>query len=107
ADHMMRHYPHGQLLVGGWGTIAPAVELRRLAAEHGLYIETFLAAVYPVGGARAIAIVALDNAKLPPPGETTVDTLLHQLPPGSILLHENELPTGPRRGTAETYAEVM
>jgi len=107
ADHVMRHYPHGQLLVGGWGTIAPAVELRNLAAENGLYLETFLAAVYPVGGARAVAIVALEDAKLPPPGETTIDALLHQLPPNSILLHENELPEGSRRGSAETFAEVM
>ncbi len=107
ADHVMRHYPHGQFLVAGWGTIKPAVELRRLAKENGLYLETFLAAVYPVGTARAVAIVALEDARIPPAGETSIDALLHQLPPGSIVLHENELPQGPRKGTSETYAEVM
>lgn len=107
ADHVMRHYPHGQLLVAGWGTIAPAVELRRLAVENGLFLDTFLAAVYPMGGARAVAIVALDDARMPPPGETSVDALLHQLPPGSIVLHENELHQGPRKGSPGTYAEVM
>src|SRR5204863_359589 len=53
--HVLTNYPQGQVLVAGWGTIAPAVELRRLAAERGLYLETFLAAAYPVGaGARSL-----------------------------------------------------
>lgn len=107
AEHVMRHYPHGQLLVAGWGTIEPAIELRRLARENGLYLETFLAAVYPVGGARAVAIIAQGDARIPPADETSIDALLHQLPPGSIVLHESELPQGPRKGTPATYAEVM
>lgn len=107
ADHVMRHYPHGQLLVAGWGTIQPAIELRRLAKENDLYLETFLAAVYPVGDARAVAIVAYEDARMPPAGETSIDALLHQLPPGSVILHENELHQGSRKGTPDTYAEVM
>src|SRR6476660_132166 len=39
---IVENYPHGQLLVAGWGTIEPAREVRRLATEHELYVETFL-----------------------------------------------------------------
>jgi hypothetical protein len=49
--HVLTNYPQGQVLVAGWGTIAPAVELRRIIAERGLYLETFLAAAYPVARA--------------------------------------------------------
>src|SRR6059058_2834830 len=55
---IVENYPHGQLLVAGWGTIAPALKVRELQREHKLYVETFLAAVYPVaGGGRAVVIV--------------------------------------------------
>src|SRR6185437_482453 len=39
-------FPVGELLVAGWASIAPALEVRRLQREKMLYIETFLAAVY-------------------------------------------------------------
>src|SRR5438105_7803913 len=44
AQHVVENFPHGQLLVAGWGTIAPAIELRKLQQRHGLFVETFLAA---------------------------------------------------------------
>src|SRR4051794_27112377 len=43
---IVKNFPHGQLLVAGWKSIEPAVQVRRLAAEHGLYVETFLGAAF-------------------------------------------------------------
>lgn len=106
AQRMLEHYPHGQLLVGGWGTIEPAVQVRRLARERGLYVEALLGAVYPVGGRRAIVIVPTDEVTLPQPAERSIDELLRILPVGSIVLHEDEVARGVRKGSTETYAEV-
>src|SRR4051794_11401721 len=51
---VLDQFPHGQLLVAGWGTAHPSQEVRRLARQRKQYVETFLAAAYPiVGGARA------------------------------------------------------
>jgi hypothetical protein len=108
ADRIISQYPHGQLLIAGWGTVKPAVDVRNLALERGLYLETFLAAVYPIaGGNRAVAIVPLDDAKLPDPTERSIDTLLPLLPPHSIVLPVSQLPTGERRGTTQTFADTM
>src|SRR5687768_17241559 len=62
---IVENYSHGQLLVAGWRTIAPAVEVRRLQAEHGLYVETFLGAVYDAGGERIVVIAPTEDANLP------------------------------------------
>src|SRR4051794_37352956 len=62
---VIANYPHGQLLVAGWGSIAPAVGVRELAARAGLYIETFLAAAYPVGDGKAVVIVPTEDVSLP------------------------------------------
>src|SRR6476660_7701866 len=48
ARHVIENYPHGQLLVAGWGSIASALEVRRFQQQHALYVETFLAAAYPL-----------------------------------------------------------
>src|SRR5436190_14288989 len=37
--HIVENYPHGQLLVAGWGTIEPALTVRALQREHELYLE--------------------------------------------------------------------
>src|SRR5438128_1050504 len=52
GKHVVENFPHGQLLVAGWGTIEPAKQVRELQREHGLFVETFLAAVYPIGAGR-------------------------------------------------------
>ena len=104
----LENFPHGQLLVAGWGTIEPAVRVRQLQAEHGLFVETFLAAVYPVGAGRAVAIVPTEDVQLPPPEpRQSIDRLVAQLPPHSIVLSADELPVGTRPGSTQTYAEVM
>ena len=105
---VVENYPHGQLLVAGWGTIEPALRVRQLQQEHSLFVETFLAAVYPVGAGRAVAIVPTEDVRLPEPAPgQSVDSLIARLPPHSMVLGAEELPRGTRRGTTETYAGVM
>jgi hypothetical protein len=108
--HIIENYPHGQLLVGGWGSVEPALAVRTLQAEHGLFVETFLGAVYPIGAGRrrAVVIVPLEESDLPEPrpGET-LQQLLARLPVHSLVRDADEVPRGPRKGTTETYAEVM
>ncbi len=104
---VVENYPHGQLLVAGWGTLEPAREVRRLQAEHGLYVETFLAAAYPVGDGRVIVIAPTDHEPLPEFHAETIDHLLQRLPPHCIVVAEEAVPKGIRKGTWQTYAEVM
>jgi hypothetical protein len=108
---IIENFPHGQLLVAGWGSIKPARQMRALQPEHGLFVETFLGAVYPVGNQsprRAVVIVPLDDADLPEPGRAdSLDALMASLPVNSLVRWADELPRGSRRGTTETYAEVM
>lgn len=104
---VLENFSHGQLLVAGWGTIEPAVRVRALQAEHGLFVETFLAAAYPVGAGRAVAIVPTEDVGLPDPSRPrSIDQLVSELPPHSIVLNVDELPRGSRRGTTDTYAQV-
>jgi hypothetical protein len=105
---ILTNYPHGQLLVAGWGSIQPSVGVRELAARKGAYVETFLAAVYPMGSGRAVVIVPTQDVALPSADrDWSIDELLPNLPAHSIVLAEAELPSGSRKGTTQTYAEVM
>jgi len=106
--HVLEHYPHGQLLVAGWGSIEPAKDVRAIAAERSLYAETFLAAVYPEpGGTRVVVIAPLPESRMPDAGTRDAGELTAQLPPGCVVLREDELPRGSRKGTFETYGQVM
>lgn len=105
--HVVENYAHGQLLVGGWGTIEPALKVRELQAEHELYLETFLGAVFPTDTGRAIVIVPLADTKLPDPAPRSLEALRKLLPPECIVLTESELPAGSQKGSAETFAKVM
>jgi hypothetical protein len=102
-------HPHGQLLVAGWASIEPARSVRRIAFERKLYLETFLAAVYPLGAARVIVLVPLAQARLPGvdhmPG--SLEELKSLLPPHCIMVREDELPRGAMRGNAQSYAQTM
>lgn len=97
---IVERFPHGQLLVAGWGTIQPAVELRRLQEERGLYSETFLAAVYPIESGRVVAVVPTDDVALPSPEAMSIDLLLRRLPPHSMVFSEDQLPR-------PAYSDVM
>lgn len=101
------NFPHGQLLIAGWKSIAPAIELRELQKTHGLYVETFLAAAYGIGDGRVIVIAPTDDVRLPSEDFNSVDALIAKLPAHCVVLAENELPKGARPGTWQTYAEVM
>jgi hypothetical protein len=104
---VLENYPHGQLLVAGWGSIKPAVKVRQLADEQGMYVETLLGAVYPVGAGCVLVIVPTEDVKLPEVGARSVDELMKRLPAHSIVMGEGELPKGSRRGNTETFARVM
>ncbi len=107
AEHVVRNFSHGQLLVAGWGSIEPALRVRELARQHGLFLETFLAAAYRIGASRAVVIVPLADISLPPPHPlATIDALLAALPPHCVVLHEKALPQGSRRGTPQTYVRI-
>jgi hypothetical protein len=108
SREIVEKYPQGQLLVAGWGSISPAQEIRRLQQERGLYVETFLAAAYPIEAGRAIVIAPLEDVALPDANPArSVDELVKLLPSHSIVLNEAELISGERRGDWKTYAEVM
>lgn len=104
---VVQEYPHGQLLVAGWGTIQPAIQVRRLALQLKLYVETYLAAAYPIGASRAVVIVPTEDVRLPEPRPMSIDELLPQLPAHSIVLGEGELLRGPRAGDSQTFAQTM
>lgn len=100
--------PHGQLLVAGWGSTAPAAAVRRLAADRHLYVETFLAAAFPApGGGRPLVAVVPVDGPLPPPVPRPAADLLAALPHGSFLVDADALPPITARGTSATYAVVM
>ena len=111
GNRIVENYPHGQLLVAGWGTLAPALRVRELQREHKLYVETFLAAVYPVGSgdsaARVIVVAPSEDVKFPDVHYRNVDELIRHLPPHCIVLSRDELPAGIRKGDTNTYAQVM
>ena len=102
--------PHGQLLVAGWGTIEPAITVRAIAAERSLYVETYLAAAYPAGGAGGrfvVAIVPSADVALPPADGRPIDRLLQALPPFSVVIPDDQLVAGERPGSDATFAETM
>ncbi len=102
-----RLIPTGQVLLAGWASIQPAVALRRLAQNKKLYLETFLAAVYPIGVGHVIAIVPTADVKMPDATPRSIDRLIGLLPSHSIILTERDLPAGARVGNPETYAYTM
>ncbi len=108
AAAVAQNYPHGQLLIAGWGSIEPARQFRAIATRQRLYAETFLAAVYPMaGGGRAVVIVPNAEVALPPADEMPIDRLIPRLPPHTLVLSMTELPAGQRPGDTVTFAHTM
>jgi len=108
ADKIVGDIPHGQLLVAGWGTIEPALRVRKLAAERELYLETFLAAVYPVADGQVTVVVPNGaEAKMPAPTPRSLDALRGVLPADCLLLAPGELPAGKQGGSARSFALTM
>jgi hypothetical protein len=99
--------PHGQLLVAGWGSIEPALRLRELSMQRKLYVESFLAAVFPIiGGASAIIVVPLEDVRLPDAEPRSIDELIKLLPAHCLVFGSAELPQGNIHGSSETFARV-
>jgi hypothetical protein len=107
GKRIAENFPHGQLLVAGWGTFAPAAEVRRLQREHGLYLETFLSAVYPIGAGRVIVVAPLEDVALPDLHPRSIDDLVRKLPAHCLILNPDELPQGQRKGDTTTFEGVM
>ena len=106
--HVLENYPHGVLLVAGWGTIEPAIQTRKLQARFKLYVDVLLGAKYPlIGGGYAIAVIAHEHAVLPPVCPRRLHEMAGVLPPHSLVLREEELPSGPQAATPELVAKVQ
>jgi hypothetical protein len=82
---------HGELLIAGWGTIQPALDARRMAADAGIYVDVFLAAVYPAEAGRIVAIIPTGDITLPPAQAMPIDLLIRRLPAHSIVISDSEL----------------
>jgi hypothetical protein len=105
-EWIVDRYPHGQLLIAGWMSTAPAEAVREIARDRKLYVETFLAAVYPASDDRFVVVLPESGRTLPQAGLSRLE-LLDRLPFGAFTLSLGHLPKAPRPGTTETYAEVM
>jgi len=104
---VVEEHPFGQLLVAGWGTIEPARVVRRLARERGLYLETFLGAVYLTDTGRVVVLAPLEVCELPGTEERRLEELKGVLPMGCLVLSEHETDVKAGRGTAGTFSRVM
>jgi hypothetical protein len=93
VEQIIDQYPFGQLLIAGWGSIEPALQFRRLAAERNLYVDTFLAAVLPDSDGL-IAIL--------PEEVSSPDLASH-----TLVFESEQLPSSSQQGTYETYSHVM
>jgi hypothetical protein len=79
AEQIAADIPQGQLLLAGWSDICPSVELRRIARQRDLYLETFLAAVAPDHAGGKIIIFPLEE-------------WIEPIPRHSLVLAESEIP---------------
>ena len=104
ARSVVQETGQGQILVGGWGSIHPALEARRAQGELGLYVDVFLAAVYPGEAGRIVVIVPVRGAALPPPEPMATGELIRRLPAHSVAMFAAELPKG---SMAHAQAWVM
>src|SRR4051794_3913450 len=65
ADRIVADHPHGQFLIAGWCTPAPAARARQIQQERGLYAETLLAAALPTAQGPLVVIVPFADVALP------------------------------------------
>jgi len=97
----IRSANHGSALIAGWGSIAPAIDARRAQKELELYADVFLAAVYPIGAGRVVAIIPREEVQLPPVEAMSIDQLIRRLPAHSIVLNDADW------AATRTFAEIM
>lgn len=106
-DRCIEQFPHGQLLIAGFGTLEPAIQARRRVQEQKRYVDVFLGASYWVNGQVGVAIVPTEQVTLPEAGEYSLDELLRRLPAHSLFFPLQELPVGQCQGNARTFAHTM
>lgn len=93
--HVLDNYPHGQLLVAGWGSIVPAIQVRKLRGRFKLYVDVFLAAKFPlIGGGHAVVIFPHENVTVPDLSPRRLGDFGKVMPAHSLVLREEELPAG-------------
>lgn len=92
AGETVRRYPQGQLLIGGWGTLAPAIAARQVARQRRCNAEVFLAAVFPLHDSSVVVIAPTEDATLPPPLPRSREQLAALLPPHALMLDRAMLP---------------
>lgn len=74
----------------------------------GLYLETFLGAVYPLhDGGRAVAIIPLLGNPLPDAQPRTIQEIAQFLPPHSLIFRPEDFPEGAHKGSLQIYSRVM
>lgn len=106
--HVIENFPQGQLLVAGWGTLEPALQVRKLQGRFGLYIDVFLAAKYPlIGGGHAVVIVPHEHGVLPDLSPRRLAEMPSMMPPHSIILREEDIPAGPLPPDARLQATIQ
>jgi hypothetical protein len=94
-EWLVEKYQSGLLLLGGFGTIEPAIELRRFARENKLYFEVFLGAVYPlIESTPALVIAPLEEVSMPSPERRTLADLEKLLPPRCLLFATDDIEAG-------------
>ena len=87
---------------------AANVAVLMLDAGDGVTDQDAHVAGYILERGRAVVIVPLPDVKMPAPQpRNTIDELLKLLPPQCVVLNESELPQGSRKGSPQTFAEVM
>ena len=97
AAACLEEFRHGILIAAGMGSLAPAIELRRLAARQRLYVDVFLSAAYPRDEKTVIVIAPLPTSSMPAP----LANLRSSLPPHCIILNPDEL------AQIKTYSDTM
>jgi hypothetical protein len=107
--------PHGQFLVAGDRSTAPAERLRAVYQSRGIYAEVFLAARVPLSdrpnAPKVIAVFSRPADLTRLPRELSPDRLVQLLPPHTVILPDTapfgELSSGSHPGTPETFAVTM
>jgi hypothetical protein len=126
GDAVSVEYQQGQFLIAGWNSLEPGIQLRKRATNNNLYVETFLAKVLPKGlspssdtpgegrgeGLPQSPTVNPHPNPLPEYRERGQEQIVAVYPledsiESGFILQPDEIPKGPRKGNAETYAIVM
>ena len=97
---------HGEFIVAGESTIAPAIALRKMATESARYADFFLAAAYQVGEEHVVLIVPNDVIAVPA-SVNSIDTLLRRAPPHSVTIPYKDLPANADAGDETSGAFTM